>query len=644
MKLKYFSTLLLCIFTLNALSQRDKLSEADEFYKRRFYKEAIDLYKEALEENIIVNKFYMTQQIARTYKMLFDYENAEMWYAKLLALNSEDNSQINYLHYAQILMNNEKYEAAKTAFSSYYNIIQKPELAKKAIENCNWAINHRDSLKRMNVYVTNIETGSRSMGIYPYKNGLIYAKPQIQYFDKKTAFYDLAFLSKTDSITFDSAKVIPGETNKSFYEGTPYISTDGKFLYYTSNATEAKKYRSRLRDKKKLPISKDGLNILKIYRAENVNGKWINVKELNINSNEYSCAFPNISNDGNTLYFSSKKNGNYDIYYSTKVNDTLWGPAINCGSNVNSGHDEFYPIITDTALYFSSKGKNGFGGADIYYSMKEGANFGVAQNMGKPINSSKDDFSFVTIKNEQNLLEGYLSSNRYGTHGYDHIYYFKEIPKPIFPDTIKGIATNRITNKPIEGVKIELKKYKELNLEFDSTGSTNSNGAMHLVLVKHLPYKVTFTKEGFKQVEVEIPTLNREDVIAKFGRIVLEPVTQKNTIIQIPNVYFDFDKASIKEESYKILDNVVSYLNDNPEIKVELSAHTDSRGSDSYNIRLSQKRANSIVKYLVEKGINPKRLKCVGYGETKLLNKCKNRVKCSDEEHEFNRRVEMKVL
>ena len=165
-----------------------------------------------------------------------------------------------------------------------------------------------------------------------------------------------------------------------------------------------------------------------------------------------------------------------------------------------------------------------------------------------------------------------------------------------------------------------------------------------MVLVKHLPYKVTFTKEGFKQVEVEIPTLNREDVIAKFGRIVLEPVTQKNTIIQIPNVYFDFDKASIREESYKILDNIVSYLNDNPEIKVELSAHTDSRGSDSYNIRLSQKRANSIVKYLVEKGINPERLKCVGYGETKLLNKCKNRVKCSDEEHEFNRRVEMKVL
>ena len=644
MKLKYFSPLLLCLFTLNLLSQRDKLSEADEFYKRRFYKEAIELYKEALEENVIVNKFYMTQQIARTYKMLFDYENAEMWYAKLLALNSEDNSQINYLHYAQILMNNEKYEAAKTAFNSYYNIIQKPKLGKKAIENCNWAIKYKDSLKRINVSVTNIETGSRSMGIYPYNNGLIYSKPQIQDFETKTAFYDLAFLNKNDSISFDSAKAIPGETNKSFYEGTPYITPNGKYLYYTSNVTEIKKYRSRKRDKKKLPISKDGLNILKIYRAKNVNGKWINVTELNINSNEYSCAFPNISKDGKTLYFSSNKNGNYDIYFSTKVNDTLWGPAISCGTNVNSDQDEFYPYITDTALYFSSKGKNGFGGADIYYSMKNCTSFSVAHNMGKPINSSKDDFSFVTIKNEQNLLEGYLSSNRYGTHGYDHIYYFKEIPKLVFPDTIKGITINRITNKPIEGVQIELEKYKELNLEFDSTGNTNSNGSMHLVLAKHLPYKVTFTKEGFKPVEVEIPILNREDVIVKFGRIVLEPLAKKNTVIQIPNIYFDFDKASIRKESYEILDNIVSYLNYNPNIKVELSSHTDSRGSDSYNMRLSQKRANSTVKYLVEKGIDPNRLKGVGYGETKLQNKCKNRVKCSDEEHEFNRRVEMKVL
>lgn len=151
-------------------------------------------------------------------------------------------------------------------------------------------------------------------------------------------------------------------------------------------------------------------------------------------------------------------------------------------------------------------------------------------------------------------------------------------------------------------------------------------------------------KEGFKHVEIEVPPSNREDIVAYFGRITMEPEAKKNTIIDIPNIYFDYDKATIREESFPILENIVNYLNGNPEIRVELSAHTDARGSDWYNLRLSDRRAKSTLDYLVEKGIAPSRLISKGYGEKMLRNHCKNGVQCSDEEHEYNRRVEMKIL
>lgn len=626
-----------------AKAQRSHLEEGDDYFHKRYYREAIQEYQLALEEKIVVKKYYMTERVAKTYKMLFDYENALIWYEKLLEFK-EENASENLLDLARIQMNLEKYQEAKNTFKLYSERISSTDKLKEFSNWCDWAVQNLDSLKKFNVYKTNIETGSRSMGIAFFESGLVYSLPQIQEFETQTSFYDLAYLNKEDSIQFKNGTILNGNLNKSYYEGTPCFNKNQDVLYYSSNASLATKYRDKKADK--LKLSKDGINSLKIYSANKKGSYWESGKELNFNSNEYDCVFPSLSDDGQTIYFASNMpggKGGFDIYKSKLSPEGVWGQPENLGAQVNSEFDEMYPYIFNDTLYFSSKGKFGYGGADIYFGVFENGKINSIQNLGKPFNSSKDDFSFIA-KRENGLLEGYFSSNREGSHGYDHIYYFHQHKNPLLPDTIRGIAKNKITLVPLKDVKIVLYKKQENDSTVTSEQTTPLTGSVELVLDKKTEYTVTFEADGFQKKTVLIPAENRDDVLALFGELQLDPVIEKNSIIKIPNIYFDYDKATIREESFKVLTQIINFLNDNPGISVELSAHTDSRGSDTYNLKLSQRRAESTVNYLVEHGIDPKRLVPKGYGEKKIQNQCKNGVKCSDEEHELNRRVEMKVL
>ena len=645
--MKWWLCIIIVLATVSSSGQREHLTKGDAFYHQRLYREAIAEYQLALTEDVVVNKFYMTQQIARTYRELFDYENAELWYSKLIALGAE-NEAVNFLHYAQILVSNGKYQEAAQAYTNYLGKSEQLDKrdAYKALTD--WPKAHQDTIWDMHISMTNIETGSRSMGVAHANGVLYYGVPVIQDFNERTAYYDLGKVALVDSVTASAPMKLTGTTNRSFYEGTPQLSADGKYLYYTANASEATKYRPGKKLKKGVALSPEGLNILKIYRAEWDGQGWTHVLELNVNDNGYSCAFPHVTRDGKHLYFASDKTGGlggFDLYRASFINDSTWSEPVNLGAGINTDQDEMYPFTTDTAFYFASRGLPGYGGADIYQCVRNGIELGKAENIGQPINSSKDDFSFIVLPDEEGLLKGYLSSNRDGTHGYDHIYYFGQNPPPVYPDTIAGRTINKITLNPVSGVILRLERLDENgNKQLDTTFVTGKNGYIELILDKGVEFAVTFEMNGYHPVTIDVPAQDRKDVEGLFGRIPLEPIPVKNTIIKIPNIYFDFDKASIREESFQVLDNIVQYLNDNPDIRVELSAHTDARGSDYYNLRLSQRRAQSTVDYLVDKGIDKNRLKPIGYGEKKILNQCKNGVKCSDEEHEFNRRVELKVL
>lgn len=636
---------LLSTVTLFASAQRKYLQEGDDFYKRRMYLEAIASYKLALQEDVVVKKFYMTQQIAKTYKRLFDYKNAAEWYGKLMEFK-DDNTAENMFEYAEILMNLEQYDKAAEIFKAYCIKSGKPDLAGKYAALCKWPKDNAGMSKSYNTYRTNIETGGRSMGVAIYNNGIIYALPQNQDYAVKTTYYDLAFASAADSINFGTSVVLPGETNRSFYEGTPFLSADGKFLYFTSNATETEKFVEG--KKKKAGISSSGMNVLHIYRAEKVNDSWKHITELNVNSEEYNCAFPSLSADGKTLYFSSDMPGGFggfDLYMSTLTNDGKWSAPKNLGTTVNTDRDEFYPYVYGDKFYFSSRGLPGFGGADIYEAdLKEGIP-GNARNMGKPFNSPKDDFSFIMSTTGK---AGYFSSNRDGETGYDHIYYFK---KKFVPDTLRGLVKDKITDKPVEGVKVELLLIAEDGSEsVVNSLMTPKNGKWEFLIDPEKNYRVRYTLNGYETEERTVSSINkvgeldRNEEKKKLSPVYMKPIVKKDNIVRIDNIYFDFDKASIQPESYPILDNIVKFLQENPEARIELSAHTDAVGNDAYNLGLSKKRAQSCFDYLVSKGISPSRLVPVGYGETRLLNKCKKKDDCPEEQHAINRRVEVKFL
>ena len=635
--------LLILILPVFLNAQFEQLIESGDFnLKHNFFKEAESDYKKALQFEDVAKdqKQYVNLQLAKVYYKLFDYENAELQY-QLIVNQSELSDEGSWLNYADILRNNGKYEEARIAYEKYASFSGKYSVSDLYTAACDWAIARKDSFANCNIFKTNLETGGRSFGTAYFKDGLIYSRSQSEEFDVKTTFYDVSYAAKdtgNDSL-FQNAQSYKGELNKQFYEGSPSITQDKK-MYYTGNASERTVYKERKRDKKNYQISSKGVNILKIYEVEWADTAWVNRKELPFCSNEYSCTHPAVSKDGKALYFVSDMEGGYggfDLYVSYFV-DSAWSTPKNLGPGVNTSANEMTPFLKGDTLYFSSKGLLGFGGADIFRAeIKQGAVLSL-KNIGKPYNTSKDDFAFILSEDNQS---GYLSSNRAGTHGYDHIYFFEKY-EVVYPDTIQGVAMNRVTGLPIPGVKV--------TIEPDTLGAslsiqeTDKGGEITIILPKNEEFLVTFWADGFEPLEVKVPAENREDLIALFGNLELIPEAKKDVVLEIDEIYFEYDKADIRPESKPALTKILEYLNYYPEIKVELSAHTDSRGSDSYNKRLSQKRAQSTVDYLVDHGIERSRLVPVGYGETKLRNHCKNGVKCSDEDHMFNRRVELKVL
>ena len=730
-------TFIVITISIHGFSQKNKLVEQGDFnMKHHFYKEALNSYKEVLETNDF-DVLHVQSQMAKAYYRLFDYENAEKQY-ELILKDSKIKDASFWLEFGNVLRNNEKYEEAIYAYRNYSINAGETSIFEYYEDACRWAIKNKDSIQTYNLFKTNLETGGRSLGVAYFKNGLVFSKPQSDYFDQKTTFYDISFVEKENDSTFMEPIPYTGELNRSFYEGAPSLTSDEQTMYYKGNASERLKYKERKREKKGYELSPEGVNILKIYEVQLSDSGWVNKKELPFCSNEYSCTHPSISEDGSTLYFVSNMEGGiggYDLYVCYKK-DESWSKPKNMGPLVNSEFNEMTPFCIGNELYFSSKGNIGYGGSDIFKAnLDEDGKIESVENIGKPFNSSKDDFAFVLNSDK---VHGYLSSNRDGAHGYDYVYAFEKFDVKS-PDTISGIAKNRVTGLPIEGIKISVQpmgdgvfqkvdetdkdgeielvfpKGREFVVKFDAPGfepkvitvpaedrsdvlslfgnlelipatesdkvlsdtingialnritglpikgikvsvqpegkdvfqkigETDKDGQVELILETEKAFVVKFDALGFDPKEITVPAGDRSDILALFGSLEFTPQANKDQIILFDKIYFNYDKATIRKESLPALEKIMTYLNYYKNITVELSAHTDARGSDSYNQVLSQKRAEATVKWLIEHGIDASRMVPKGYGESKLINKCKNGVRCSDSEHMKNRRVELKVL
>jgi outer membrane protein OmpA-like peptidoglycan-associated protein len=425
------------------------------------------------------------------------------------------------------------------------------------------------------------------------------------------------------------------EINNKFFESDISFTPDYKSIYFTwNNFYDAQKRTDSAKFKP-----------LYLFKADVGNNFQLsNILPVTFNSKNYSVRSPMVSKDGKQLYFVSDMPngyGNFDLYVVDILENGGHGTPKNLGENVNTKFDELYPFIAkNNTLYFSSNGHKGNGRLDIFKSEFSNGEFQKAENLQAPINSKYDDFLFV-INSDNDT--GFFTSNRKKGKGGVDIYGFQpKIPEKCFKQ-ISGTILNYETKKPLNNAIISL--YEKKNLIKSETLTANT---FSFEIACDKSYKLVASKEKFEENSTNI---NEESTNYKnlSKTIYLTPITEFVTVrekkmIKTNPIYFDLNSSKITPSAIIELNKVVKIMNKYPNIKIICGSHTDSRASDNYNISLSERRAKSTVDYIISQGIDPSRISSQGYGETQLVNKCGNNSKCSEKEHQMNRRTEFVII
>jgi outer membrane protein OmpA-like peptidoglycan-associated protein len=421
-----------------------------------------------------------------------------------------------------------------------------------------------------------------------------------------------------------------------------------KYVYFTQNNIKSRKY---VEDKK-------GNVNMKIYKATvTPNGNWTNLQSLPFNSDYYSCAHPSLSEDNRILFFSSNMdnpNGASDLYWVTLYENGSIGNPEKLSNKINSTSRDNFPYVVGNWLYFSSDRPGGKGGLDIY--KVDLSNFDALPiNAGAPLNSENDDFGLVM---EREMKQGYFTSNRTGGEGEDDIFFFKRL------DTLKdckqwisGFVYDSITKKPLHNAQVEIFSKDNIKLasfttsvngfyKFDSpcndqyqiTGAATNYDSKHYD-IQFTPY--FFKKEVDMYLNFKVATIEPETVKKSES---LTIIRNNKEILNLPTVYFNIDEHILTDEGKKTVEKAVDILLQHPEFNIEFACHTDTRASFSYNLHLSDLRAQEVLKYMLKFGIDPDRIVGKGYGETHPVNKCIDNVYCTEAEHMQNRRAEFVVI
>jgi outer membrane protein OmpA-like peptidoglycan-associated protein len=637
------------------------LRQADEQYNLLNYSRAAELYLKVYKKKATL---YTAERLAACYNQMNDYQNQEIWCAKTVAMAGATAADI--LNYAKALQSNAKYNEAKVQFNRYYSLstgIQK-ERAKLWIASCDSALVWMK--KPVIVEIRNVpELNSQQSdwGAVAYNKGIVFTSDRVDdtghttvkkkpflYFDRINArdkkiygwtgnsYLKLFYLS-FDKFKKDSVDLFPLDAGTDYHIGSASFTADGNEMYFT--VTRAPK-------KVKADTQKIKTINLEIYSSgkDPVTNKWEQPVPFKYNNAKvWSVGDPFISPDGKTLYFTADFSwglGGTDIYYCVMNDAGEWDKPINL-QEVNTRGNERTPVLDSKGnLYFSSDGGIGMGGLDIYKAIRYRRTFKPPQNLGFPINSPRDDFSYVIT----NGTSGYFASNREGGLGEDDIYSFNtkaELAggeKPALELKLEGIVYEKTNNVPLTHNIVIL----ATPLAEDVVKLTDSAGKYKFDLPENKDFKLTAEKAGYLTDIEHITTKGLTTSQTLKQDFYLQKI-QLNKGIRIENIYYDFDKYNIRRDAAIELNKLIKILKDNPNIYIELGSHTDSRGSDKYNNRLSQRRANSCVAYLIKVGgIDKNRLTSRGYGKTQLLNRCSHGVHCTEKEHQVNRRTEFKII
>ena len=627
---------ILFFFTVSITTAQIKV--ADNFFKDYAYYQATELYLEVLKKGDTTE--HVLTRLGDCYYNNSNVQLASYWYKKAVTKYKDVNPEYLY-KYVQTLRSLNQFEESKK-WTTVFKDRKKND--RRVKEDDVFDIEKFEALESTDrVYVDfqnlDINTKYSDFGSFEKDNVLYFASTRVKdslldeekiYQWNKEPFLDIY----QSEISIEDGKKIVGspspitsnEVNSDFHESSVAITKDGKTMYFT---------RINLNNKNKAKYDKGGTSQIKLFRAKNVDGKWKKIEELPFNGEDFSTGSPALSPNDKELYFSSDREGSKGLtdLYKVKINnDGTFGNPINLGDKINTeGRENFPYIAKDSTLYFSSDGHINLGLYDIFESniLKKDTLEVYVKNLGAPYNSGFDDFAFF-INNDTNT--GYFSSNREGGKGGDDIYSFGRYE---CKQLIKGTTRDKISNEPLAKVVVTLLDEKGKVIERQTS---NENGEYEFKDVGcDKTYTILAEKVIYRPDSKDIKT-SQESGEETIVDLFLTPLIIDSEIVINP-IFFDYNKSNVRPDAAYELENIVAVMREHPTMTIKIEAHTDSRGRVSYNEKLSDRRAKSTRDYLYTRGIEPDRIEsAIGYGESQLINGCSDGVKCTDEQHQENRR------
>jgi len=621
------------------------LKKADALFRNYAYADASKAYEEILQ-NIKSPTAQTLKNAADSYYFISDARNALKWYKKLYEVQGNNLTDIYYLRYIQSLKGVMDYDEADKMTKEY--------LSKKGDQNeINRYVAQKkqmDSLSKAKSLYTvknlDVNTSKSDFGATFFQDRIVFtsARDTTKFSEKLYTWNNQPFLNlyvaernPADGSLFNETVFLPNVMTK-YHEATASFDSGGKTIYYSTNIVK----------KNKLVIDETKTNNFQIVKGDIVNNKLENPQKVFFDSDDYSVGHPSLSEDGQWLFFASDMPGGIgetDLYYVKIAADGTMSSPVNLGAKINTIGNDLFPFFRNGKLYFSSDGHYGWGDLDVYESkLLADGSFSDPVNLGAPINSNKDDFAFI-IDSSDNY--GYVSSNRAEGKGDDDIYSFTK-GKPICNQSISGMAIDRKTKLPLSDVAImAYNSYSEILGET----TTNYEGKYAIEVpcgkvVKMIAAKPNYssdekTVETTKENGAEIKDINFE--LSNYDDLVVKKKGVEK--VDVNPIYFDYDKFDITPMAVEELTKVVFIMKKFPNIRIKIESHTDARGKDSYNLKLSDNRAKSTRDYIISQDIDASRIEsAIGYGETRLINKCKNGVKCTEDEHLLNRRSDFIII
>ena len=585
-----------------------KLSEAEEKQRIGEYYEAAAIYRKVYTKTSPQKRDlrgYIAFRMAECNRLINNTGKATSGYMNAIRYDYPDS--IVYLRLAQMQHKAGAYTEAIKNYDIYSENQPSSQLALNGIQGCELAPGWRKNPTRYEVHRMD-KFNSRRAEFSPMLTGekydqLYFASSRTK--DKEAKISAITgqnnnnlFLVKQDEKgAWLAPQELEDEVNTEFDEGTPSFSADGNTMYYTYCAQDP-----------------EGPRTAEIYISNRSSAKWgKGTRATIVKDSVTALGHPSISPDGKYLYYVSDAVGGFggkDIFRSKVLGNNSFGPMENLGEEINTAGDELFPYCRDSVtLYFASNGHPGMGGLDLFKATQDSTGHWTVENMGAPINSMGDDFG-ITFAGQAE--KGFFSSNRNDARGYDHLYSFE---LPTITIAIEGLV-NDVDEYPIEGATVRIVGKDGLNVKVP----VKKDGSYRVELERDIRYVMMASARGYLNQNYELHTGPEEKNETYIVDFFLSPISKP---VVIENIFYDFDKATLRPESKKALDELIKMLNDNPNVTIELGAHTDRKGTDQYNERLAGRRAQSVVDYLIAGGIKADRLEAKGYGESvpKTINK-----------------------